>query len=244
MKSGVTTSSAAPVSEMLRTVQSIAAPPNDIVPAFSIRCLAAIRCSFIGSRCAGNPRNPYGADLSASLRETNTCSKDCGSRSGRPVRFHVGIAIASVQKWLHAPGLLGRHRQSEGDLAGAVETLKQMVADPAAKLACHSRARSQFDAAIAGIARRADNGRLSHNQESYHDRPRISTVKAFAYRNRTATPVDSIENPVACYGSRMAWTKRPPKVAAKESFEAIVRGCRQSFGGVATSITTLPGAVQ
>jgi hypothetical protein len=69
-------------------------------------------------------------------------------------------------------------------------------------------------------------------------------VKAFAYRNRTATPVDSIENPVACYGSRMAWTKRPPKVAAKESFEAIVRGCRQSFGGVATSMTTLPGAMQ
>jgi hypothetical protein len=166
MKSGVTTSSAAPVSEMLRTVQSIAAPPNDIVPAFSIRCLAAIRCSFIGSRCAGNLRNPYGADLSASLRETNTCSKDSGSRSGRPVRFHVEIAIASVQKWLHAPGLLGRHRQSEGDFAGAVETLKQMVADPAAKLASRPRAGSQFDPAITGIAVGADNGRLSHIEKA------------------------------------------------------------------------------
>jgi len=62
--------------------------------------------------------------------------------------------------------LLGLNRQSEGDFAGAVETLKQMVADPAAKLACHSGARSQFDAAMAGIALWADDGRLSHIEKA------------------------------------------------------------------------------
>jgi hypothetical protein len=36
-KSGVATSSAAPVSESLRTVQSIVPPPNEMVPAFRMR---------------------------------------------------------------------------------------------------------------------------------------------------------------------------------------------------------------
>ena len=39
----LTTSSAAPVSEMFRTVQSIPPPLNSIVPAFSVRRRAAIR---------------------------------------------------------------------------------------------------------------------------------------------------------------------------------------------------------
>ena len=62
--------------------------------------------------------------------------------------------------------LLGLNRQSEGDFAGAVETLEQMVADPAAKFASHPRARSQFDPAITGIALGADNGRLSHIEKA------------------------------------------------------------------------------
>jgi hypothetical protein len=36
---------AAPVAEILRTVQSIAPPPNSIFPAFKTRCLFVIRCS-------------------------------------------------------------------------------------------------------------------------------------------------------------------------------------------------------
>ena len=47
MKSGVTTSRAAPLSEMFLTVQSIAPPPNAIDPALSIRRRGAIRCSSI-----------------------------------------------------------------------------------------------------------------------------------------------------------------------------------------------------
>jgi hypothetical protein len=39
------TSSAAPVSERLRIVQEILAPPNEIIPAFSTRCLGALRPS-------------------------------------------------------------------------------------------------------------------------------------------------------------------------------------------------------
>jgi hypothetical protein len=132
--------------------------------------------------------------------------------------------------------LLGLDRQSEGDFEGAVEALKQMVAS-------HPRARSQLDPAMTGVARGADNGRPSHYRESHHGRPRIFTVKVFPYRNRTATPADSIENTVAWYGSQLAWTKWPPTAAAKES-SSYRRRRRQSFGGVATSMTTLPGAVQ
>ena len=67
------------------------------------------------------------------------------------------------------------------------------------------------------------------------------------YRNRSATPLDSTENPVAWYGNQMARTKRPPTAAAGNR-----QGCRQghrrghcqNFGGVAISTRTLPGAVQ
>jgi len=121
MNSGVTTSSAAPVSEMLRTVQSIPAPPNDIVPAFSIRCLGAIRCSFIGSRCAWNLRNSYDALLSASLRETNTCSQDQGSRSGSPAALSrrdcgtVSSRKASRAEPSNGGRLRGSHRNAQAD---------------------------------------------------------------------------------------------------------------------------------
>jgi hypothetical protein len=40
--SGLVTSSAAPVSEMFRTVQSIEPPPKWMCPPFSTRCLVAI----------------------------------------------------------------------------------------------------------------------------------------------------------------------------------------------------------
>ena len=39
---GVTTSSAAPVSEMLRTMQSIPPSPNPMVPAFNVRRRSAV----------------------------------------------------------------------------------------------------------------------------------------------------------------------------------------------------------
>jgi hypothetical protein len=45
MPTGEVTSSAAPVSERLRTVQSKAAPPNEILPAFKNRRRGAVLCS-------------------------------------------------------------------------------------------------------------------------------------------------------------------------------------------------------
>src|SRR6202022_1851020 len=47
IKSGVTTSSAAPVSEKFLTVQSIAPPPNSIVPALRTRFRVAMRFSLM-----------------------------------------------------------------------------------------------------------------------------------------------------------------------------------------------------
>jgi hypothetical protein len=41
------TSSAAPISERLRTVPSMPAPVNAIVPAFNTRCLGAVRLFVI-----------------------------------------------------------------------------------------------------------------------------------------------------------------------------------------------------
>mgnify|MGYP001315457746 CR=1 FL=1 len=46
---GLTTSNAAPVLDMLRTVQSMVPPSNEILPAFKTRCRDAIRFSFIGN---------------------------------------------------------------------------------------------------------------------------------------------------------------------------------------------------
>jgi hypothetical protein len=57
MKSGVTTSRAAPVSEILRTVQSIAPPPKLMDPALRTRRRGAIRCSSpIGESYIERPR--------------------------------------------------------------------------------------------------------------------------------------------------------------------------------------------
>jgi hypothetical protein len=47
MPTGVATSSAAPFVETLRTVQSIAPPPNSIVPLFNTRCRGVARFSTI-----------------------------------------------------------------------------------------------------------------------------------------------------------------------------------------------------
>jgi hypothetical protein len=47
MPTGLVTSSAAPIFDMLRTMQSIAPPPNSIVPAFKTRWRANIRFSFM-----------------------------------------------------------------------------------------------------------------------------------------------------------------------------------------------------
>jgi hypothetical protein len=47
MPTGVATSSAAPLVERLRTVQSIAPPPNSIVPLFNTRCRGVARFSII-----------------------------------------------------------------------------------------------------------------------------------------------------------------------------------------------------
>ena len=47
MPTGLSTSNAAPVREMLRTVQSITAPSNTIFPVLKTRCRDTIRLSFI-----------------------------------------------------------------------------------------------------------------------------------------------------------------------------------------------------
>lgn len=44
---GLATSSAAPVLDMLRTVQSMVPPSDEILPAFKTRCRDAIRFSFM-----------------------------------------------------------------------------------------------------------------------------------------------------------------------------------------------------
>jgi hypothetical protein len=59
MKSGVTTSSAAPVSEMLLTVQSIVPPPNAIDPALITRRRGAIRWSSIQPEIHRQPESGY-----------------------------------------------------------------------------------------------------------------------------------------------------------------------------------------
>ena len=52
---GAVTSSAAPVLDMLRTMQVIALPPNFIVPVFSSRCRCSLRFSTMSS--AERPQN-------------------------------------------------------------------------------------------------------------------------------------------------------------------------------------------
>jgi hypothetical protein len=47
MPATLATSSAAPVSERFRTVQSMAAPVNAIVPTFNTRCLGVVRLFVI-----------------------------------------------------------------------------------------------------------------------------------------------------------------------------------------------------
>ncbi len=49
MPTGLSTSNAAPVFEILRTVQSTTAPSKSILPAFKTRCRDAIRLSFISN---------------------------------------------------------------------------------------------------------------------------------------------------------------------------------------------------
>jgi hypothetical protein len=61
MKSGVTTSSAAPVSERFLTVQSIPPPPNSIVPAFNMRRRWATRCSSMTVTFDGDAAMPLEA---------------------------------------------------------------------------------------------------------------------------------------------------------------------------------------
>ena len=56
MPTWLDTSSAAPVLDRLRTVQSMAPPPKSIVPAFNTRCRAACRVSTIISIPNRKPR--------------------------------------------------------------------------------------------------------------------------------------------------------------------------------------------
>jgi hypothetical protein len=54
-------------------------------------------------------------------------------------------------------GLLGLHREADGDLGRPIENLKHVIAQQAAEFAGGSRAAREFDAAIAGIAVGADD---------------------------------------------------------------------------------------
>ena len=59
-------------------------------------------------------------------------------------------------------GLLGLHREADGDLRRPVENFKQMIAQQAAEFAGGPRAAREFDAAIAGIAVGADDVGFFH----------------------------------------------------------------------------------
>lgn len=100
---------------------------------------------------------------------------------------------------------LGFNRQTEDDFAGAVETLEQMVANPAAKLARHPRARGQFDSAITGVAVGAADGGLSHGEKA------IMSGAVFLRRRCWRTGADRRR--------RQARTKLLPTSAAKTSSE-------------------------
>jgi hypothetical protein len=68
IKSGVATSSAAPVSERSLTVQSIPPPPNSIVPAFKMRRRWASRCSSMMETFDGDAAIPSEAPLGVRLQ--------------------------------------------------------------------------------------------------------------------------------------------------------------------------------
>jgi hypothetical protein len=80
MKSGVTTSRAAPVSEMLRTVQSFTPPPKLIDPVLSTRRRGAIRCSspIASNYAAGQNLQPQATSQGAIHRRVSV--SHCGQR--------------------------------------------------------------------------------------------------------------------------------------------------------------------
>src|SRR5258708_36628682 len=53
---GLVTSSAAPVLDQLRTMQSIAPPLNSMVPAFKTQCRGAVRLSSLNGELRENPK--------------------------------------------------------------------------------------------------------------------------------------------------------------------------------------------
>jgi hypothetical protein len=63
---------------------------------------------------------------------------------------------------VHRPS--GHDGEAKGDLARAVEKLKQMIADPAAKLAPLSGASRKLDPAITGMALGTGDVGLSHGR--------------------------------------------------------------------------------
>ena len=54
-------------------------------------------------------------------------------------------------------GLLGLHREADGDLDRPVENFKHVIAQQAAEFAGASRAACEFDAPVAGVAVGADD---------------------------------------------------------------------------------------
>jgi hypothetical protein len=59
-------------------------------------------------------------------------------------------------------GLLGLHREADGDLGRPVENFKHVIAQQAAEFAGGSRAACELNAAIAGIAVGADDVGFFH----------------------------------------------------------------------------------
>jgi len=83
----------------------------------------------------------------------------------RPAAIRVGAA-ASVWKCLIPVirDLHGLHSEAQRDVFLAVENLKQVIADPAAKFAFASRFGDQFDPPIACAAFGTGHVRLDHRE--------------------------------------------------------------------------------
>ena len=62
-------------------------------------------------------------------------------------------------------GLLGLHRQAEGNVGGAIEHFKDLIAEQTAILASGSTARGQLDAPITGVAAGTSNVGFFHRPD-------------------------------------------------------------------------------
>jgi hypothetical protein len=86
--------------------------------------------------------------------------------------------------------LFGLDGEADGYVGFAVESLKQMIADQAMKLALTASLGNQFNATVAGIAFRTADIGLSHAGGSYHFAPMGPTVIPKADHKNISTKVE------------------------------------------------------